>query len=237
MSENQLAAFGSIPFSPAALAKPKQNLDRGYAPRLQLVSTGTSNLAMDKKAEVGNWAIVDGESVVDLGDSVVVIPLCRLEKAVDFSNSDNDIGVVSAFGADTEAYIAIQKASDEFGYDSNCMYGPLYLGFCVTTCQFVEYFCNNKSSRNEAPRLDAFLPISAEAAKQYKVEAREPVPVSFCTKKVKGRGKNKNQWYVPVITAHEGELNVENPPVPEDLAKACANFVKQTIVEEDDRDR
>lgn len=230
---NELAAFSSIPFSPAALAKPRQNLDRGYAPRLQLISTGTSGIAMKKQAQVGNFAIVDGDRVEDVGDSHVIIPLARLDKAVDTSGDS----AVVAFGQDNPEFQSIAARCDRDGFDSGCMYGPVFLVFHVGTCQFLEIYLNNKSGRLEAERINTYLPISKEAAEQYGVDARAPAPVSLSSKLIPAKGKRRNSWYVPVAEDGPATLNVETPPSPEELQKACGNFIKQAQVEKEDRDR
>lgn len=236
MSENSLVAFGSIPFSPAALAKPKQNLDRGWASRLQLVATGSSNLAMEedkeKRIEVGNFAIVDGDNVVDLGNSVTFIPLTRLDKALDISGSTGE-PVVVAFGEDNEEYQRIAEQSTV--KDSKCMHGPVDLVFETSTCQFLELFFSNKSGRMEAPKMGPFFPISPESAKAYECEPRAPRAVTMTSKLVK---KGTNKWYVPVISDGPKSLNVANPPSQEDITKACNNFMKQAAPpEKENRDR
>jgi len=223
---NSLVAFSGIPFSQAALAKPKQNLDRGYASRLQLCSKG--KLIDEGKVRPGCFAIVDGDNVVDLGKEVTLIPLACLDKALDVSGEE----VVVAFGEDNPEYIRISKESTV--QDSGCMYGPVYLVFETSTCQFLELFFNNKSGRNEAPKLATFLPISAEAAKAYKVEARAPRAATVKSKLVK---KGKWSWFAPEIVDGPATLDVETPPSSEDIVKACENFAKQAIVEDEDRDR
>jgi len=235
MSEgNQLTAFSGIPFSPAALAKPKRE-DKGYAPRLQLVSTGSSGL-VEKGVSVGNYGLVDGDNVSDLGDSLTIIPLVRLDKAVDFSDSEE---VVSAFGEDNPEFQRIKGEVDENGYDSGCMYGPLFLAFLVETCQFVELFLNNKSGRNVADDFNPFLPIGKEVAESLNVEPRAPQPVQLTSVLLprKPSKKTRHKWHAIEVAAHEGPLNVAEPPSQEALQKACDNFVKQSIVEDEDRDR
>lgn len=231
---NQLSAFNAIPFSPATLAnKPKRNLERGYASRLQLVATGTSGLAMDEKCKVGNYALVDGDEAIDLGNDLTVVPLVRLDKAVDFSGDDVEV----AFGVDNPRYVDIAGRSDRDGYDSGCMYGPVYLVFETGTGQFLELFLNSKSTRREDSSLIPFLPVSQEAAAQYDCEPRAPQMVSLSSKKLE-RGKNK--WYVPVVKEGPPSVDIADPPTPEEITTACLNFVKQTEaekVEEETRSR
>ena len=223
---NSLVAFGAIPFSAAALAKPKQNLDRGYASRLQLCSKG--KLVDEGKVRPGSFAVIDGESVIDLGKAVTVIPLACLDKALDVSGDE----VIVAFGEDNPEYKRIQHQAGS--QDSGCMFGPVYLVFETSTCQFLELFFNNKSGRNEAPKLATFLPISAEAAKQYGVEARAPRAATVKSKLVQ---KGKWSWFAPEVVDGPASLDVETPPSAQDITQACENFAKQAVVEEEGRDR
>lgn len=225
---NNLVAFSGIPFSQAALAKPKANPDRGYASRLQLCSKG--KLIDEGKVRPGSFAIIDGDNVVDLGKEITCIPLVVLDKALDVSGDE----VVVAFGKDNPEYQRIAEASKTA--DSGCMFGPVFLVFETSTCQFLELFLNNKSGRNEADRIAAYLPISEEAAKEYGVPARAPSAVTVNSKLCKSKN-GKWTWFAPECGPGPDNLNVETPPTNESIAKACGDFVKQSIVEAEDRDR
>lgn len=226
---NQLAAFGGIPFSPAALTPKKDRaLERGYAPSLRLIATGTSKLVSEDRFGVGNYAVVDGQNKTELeDDELLVVPLAKLHKAVDFSEKDE---TVVAFGEETEEYQRIAGECDEGGYDSGCMYGPLYLFYLVNTSQFVEFYLNSKSAKFEEDSIDSYLPISEEIAEQYGVAARPPQLVTLSAKLVKGK---RNQWYVPVVSDGPKSLDGIDPPEAEAVLKACENFVKQAEESDD----
>ena len=239
-AKNELAAFGAIPFSPAALAKPKTNADRGFAARLQFISTGSSKLVSSGKCKVGHYALVDGDNTSDLGTAVTVIPLGRLDKAIDFSGDD----CVIAFGEGTPEFDKIKQEVIDAGFDSGCMYGPVFLCYDVGTGQFVELFLNNASGRNEAENINTFLPVSQAASDQHfeqtgdRVAPRAPRACVLGSKEVTSKRGKKSYTYNVPTTAEAGQVNVGAPPTAEQLTKAVSNFFKQAEPKEDEgRDR
>jgi len=223
---NDLTTFGGdIPFSQAAIAKPAASQDRDYAARLQLVSKGKM---VDKGlARPGSFAVVDGENVTDLGNSVDCIPLACLDKALDVSGEEVSV----AFGKDNPEYQRI--AAEALKPDSGCMFGPVYLLFERTTGSFLELFFNNKSGRVVADRLGALLPISKAAAEAHGVDARAPQAANVSSKYIE---KGRYAWYAPEIAKAEG-VSFDNPPSAEALTKAVVNFLKQGEFEAESRDR
>jgi len=225
-----LAAFGAIPFSPAAIAVPGAQTGK-FLPRVQFLSTGSCKLVSEGKAKVGSYALIDGGNVIDLGKEINVIPLCKLNKAVDIAEG------VSHF-APSEDYDRCVAAVEDSGFDSGCMYGPYYLLFLADTEQFVELFLTNTSGRNEESNIDSFLPISAEAAAQHGIEARAPRPATLGSKEVTSkRGKKSYTYNVPLTNECTTTLNVENPPTQEDVISRCNKFVAQADVETESRSR
>jgi hypothetical protein len=240
MAKNELAAFGAIPFSPAALAKPKTNAERGFASRLQFISTGSSKLVSSGKCKVGHYALVDGEQTYDLGPSVTVIPLGRLDKAIDFSGDE----CIVAFGEGTPEYESIKSEVTTAGFDSGCMYGPVFLCYEVKSGQFVELFLNNASGRNEAENINTFLPVSQAASDQHfeqtgdRVDPRAPRAAILGSKEVTSKRGKKTYVYSVPTTSEAGQISVGEPPTQEQLTKAVNNFFKQAQPkEEEGRDR
>lgn len=242
-NQNAISAFSSasLPFSAAALAKPRTDNDRGYASRLQFISTGSSKLVTAGQVKIGSYALVNGEKVVDLGKEILVVPLGRLDKAIDFSSGDETI---VAFGEGTPEYDKIKAEVVKDGFDSGCMYGPVFLCYEVSSAQFVELFLNNVSGRNEAENINEFLPISVEASDAHfaatgeRVNARAPRAAKLGSKEVTSKRGKKTYIYNVPTTAEGGPLNVSTPPTTERLQAAFASFFKQAEPKEaETRDR
>lgn len=240
--ENALTTFGAgvdIPFSPAAIAPPKRKSSGRFLPNLKFLANDMCGEVKSDKAEAGHWCLVEGDTVTDLGESVVAIPFIRLDKAID--NNPDD--AIVAFGVENDEYIRIAEEVDEDGYDSGCMYGPCFLMYLVDTESFVSCWLYSKSARNEGDNISVFLPVSAEheteecparAARPATLGARE---VTTTPKKDGKKGKKTYTYNVPTTELYSGELNVETPPTNEELGEECVKFVKQTVVEDESRDR
>jgi len=229
---NAITAFSSVPFSPAALAKPKKKAGK-FPARLQFIATGQSKVVTSGQVKVGHWALVDGETTTDLGESINVIVLGRLDKAVNMTSDD-----VETHFAPSKGYDECVEAVEADGYNSGCMFGPVFLCFLCDTEQFVELFLNNKSGRLEGDNINGFLPISEAVAKEFECEARPARPATLGSKTASfKKGKKTIEYCVPTTDECVVALEVENPPTPEQLKEACDNFVKQAEVEEAGRDR
>jgi len=240
MSNTQLAAFGSIPVSEAALpsTEKKAKPQGKFLPRVQFVSTGSSKLVTEKKVGVGHWALVDGDVTTDLGESIDVIVLARVDKGVDFSGDETVVAFKSQNEEDNAEYARIEAEVIADGYDSGCMYGPVFLLFLCDTEQFVECFLNNTSGRNEADNIDLFLPISVEAAKANDCEPRAPRLATLGTKEVTSkRGKKSYTYNVPTTNEGPKSIKLDNPPEPTEVIERCNKFVDQTKIEKESRNR
>lgn len=234
---NELSAFSAPSFTPALATKPKQDLDRGYAPRLQLVATGNSKVVLEDKAKAGQFVIQDGSEVQVVGEnngkSIVVVLLGKLFKAVDRSGDE----VVVNFDPNSDVYQDIAAREAAGGFDSGCMHGPVYLAYCVDAEQFVEISLISKSAKREEGKLDAFVPLSPEQAKELGCEPRQP---SLCTLSSRFIDGKKNKWFVFDTKPGPASLQDVEPPANELVQKAVANFYKQAQpeeVEEENRDR
>jgi hypothetical protein len=230
---NELAAFGSVPFAPAITKKPKQDLDRGYAPNLQLVATGNSKVVMEDKAKSGEFIIRDGQDVERLGKEVTVVLLGKLFKAVDFGGDETVVN----YDPESDVYQDIASRQLKDGINSKCMFGPLYLAYCVNTESFVELYLNSKSGKREESNLDNFVPVGPEQAKELGIEPRGPSLATLKSRFVDGKN---HKWFVFDTKAGPETLDGVEPPSPELVEKACVNFYKQAKeeeVEEEDRAR
>lgn len=231
---NELSAFSAPSFTPALTTKPAQDLDKGYAPNLQLVASGTSKVFTDELAKLGEFIIKDGDSITRLGKTITVVLLGKIFKAVDRSGEQ----VVVDYDQTSDVYKDIVARQAKGGYKSKCMHGPVYLAYVVEAEQFGELSLLSNSAKREESNLDGFVPLSPEQAEELGVDPRGPVMTTLESRKVE---KGDNTWYVfdtkpgPKALAEGTE-----PPSNEVVLKAVENFYKQTQPaekEEESRDR
>ncbi len=148
----------------------------------------------------GHYGIpLSDEEIIDLGESVDVLPLARRPKAIDMTDME---ALVISYDMESEEFKRIAAKSAES--ESHCQYGPSFLVYERSTGRFLEFFCGNKSSRIEAKKLFPFLPltqadIDAKAAAGNTVgdlKPHGPIPVTL---KVKVAENRKGTWHVPVV--------------------------------------
>lgn len=244
MSENALTTFGAgadIPFSPAAIAPPKRKSSGKFLPTLKFLANDECKEVKAGKAEAGHWCLVAGDQVTDLGESIVGIPFVRLDKAMDNNPKD---GAIVAYGAETEEYGRIADEVDADGYNSGCMHGPIFCIYLVDVEDFVQCWLYSKSARNEGDNISLFLPVAKEHATE-ECPARAAAPMTLGAREVTStpakkdgsKGNKEFTYNVPTTVAFEGELEVENPPTPEELVAVCNKFVEQSVVEDESRER
>ena len=169
-----------------------------FVGRLQLFTKGK---AINRKlVGPGNYGVPESDDeVIDLGDTIDIIPLARRPKAIDMT--DNEAIIVNYDPATDEfKRIAAQSLEKE----SHCMYGPSFLVYERSTGRFLEFFCGNKSSRSEAKKVYPYLPltqadIDAKAAAGNDVsdlQPHGPLPLTLKSRLVE---KGTYSWHVPVV--------------------------------------
>jgi hypothetical protein len=154
------------------------------------------------KIRPGHWGIPDGdENIIDLGDSIDILPLARRPKAMDSSDKS---AVVVSYDETSQAFKEIQAKALE--KDSGCQHGISFLVWERSTRQFLEIWFSSKSVRPEAKNLYPFLPLSQadidrKAAAQGDVTGLVPHGTLPVTLKVR-LAENKQSgftWHVPVV--------------------------------------
>ena len=169
-----------------------------YLGRMQLYTKSKAN--MKGLIPQGHYGIPESDdSIIDLGESVDLLPLARRPKAIDMTDME---ALVISYDMESEEFKRIAAKSTES--DSHCQYGPSFLVFERSTKRFLEFFCGNKSSRIEAKKLFPFLPLSqadidAKAENGNAVgdlKPHGPIPVTLKTKVAENR---KGTWHVPVV--------------------------------------
>jgi len=162
--------------------------DFNFIPRIQLVTKG--KYVDQGKIKPGHYGVPQGEDeILDLGESIDILPLAVRNKALD-TNNDPPLAV---YDVNDPLYGEIRDRAGE--KDSGCMYGPSFLVFERNTGEFYELFLGNKSGRVESKKLAPYLPVSQTQAEKFGVPAKEPAPVTLTAKYIQGR----YNWHVPVV--------------------------------------
>ena len=175
-----------------------------FLPRIMLMAT-TSGLVVDKKMAAGDYALVDGDSFIDLGSEFDLLVCNWRPKAMDVSGNE----IVSAYDPDSAVFKEIQAKADV--KDSGCMFGPEFLVYVKSAKKYASYFMSSKTSRREAPALRKYL-TKAATLKSHLIDPP----------------KSKYKWYGPVVTSCSTPFEVpsleslkveinkfNNPPVEE----------------------
>ena len=193
-----------------------------FVGRLQLFTKGK---AINRKlVGPGNYGIPESDDeVIDLGDTIDIIPLARRPKAIDMTD---DEAIIVNYDPGTEEFKRIAAQSLE--KESHCMYGPSFLVFERSTGRFLEFFCGNKSSRSEAKKIYPFLPltqadIDAKAAAGNDVsdlQPHGPLPLTLKSRLVE---KGTYSWHVPVVVKCSTPF-AKMPPM-ERIVKEITSFL------------
>lgn len=186
-----------------ALAKVAKGSD--FLPRLQLVTKG--KYVDQGKITPGHFGVpqAGGDEILDLGDSVDIIPFLFRPKAMDVSDKEAIITVFdNTEDPEFKRIIAAPK-------NTGCFWGPTFLVYERSTAAFYELFFNNASGRSEAGKMRAFLPT----------EQNGGVPGAAT---ITSRYKTKGEWgwHVPVI--NKCTLEFDAAPAIEAINEAVDKF-------------
>ena len=190
--------------------------------RLQLFTKGK---AVNRKlVGPGNYGIPESdEKVQDLGDAIHIIPLARRPKAIDLTDPE---AIIVSYDPNSEEFKRIAATSLE--KESHCMYGPSFLVYERSQGRFLEFFCGNKSARNEAKNIYPYLPltqadIDAKAARGEDVSnlsSHGPIPLMLTSRLVE---KGTYSWHVPVVG--KSDVKFHKLPTHEQVVKEMTAFV------------
>lgn len=176
-----------------------------FLPRLQLVTKG--KYVDTGKIKPGHFGVPQsgGEEILDLGDSVDIIPFMFRPKAMDVSDRD---AIVTVFDniedPEFKRIIAAPK-------NAGCFWGPTFLVFERSTGKFYDYFFNNASGRTEAGKMRPFLPSEDSGG----------LP-SACTISSRYKTKGEWGWHVPVIT--QCTMEFDTVPTLEQINETVEKF-------------
>lgn len=190
--------------------------------RLQLYTKGK---AVNRKlVGPGNYGIPESdEKVKDLGDAIDIIPLARRPKAIDMTDPE---AIIVSYDPNSAEFKRIAAVSLE--KESHCMYGPSFLVYERSQGRFLEFFCGNKSARNEAKNVYPYLrltqaDIDAKAARGEDVSnlaPHGPIPLTLTSRLVE---KGTYSWHVPVVSKSMAKFH--KLPAQDEVVKEITAFV------------
>lgn len=125
-----------------------------FLPRIQLV---TANSDKCKKPAsqgggfpVNHYALVQGKTYQDIGESVDLLCVAWRPKALDMNDD-----IITVYNPNDAEFKRIQELSEQ--KDSGGMWGYEFLCWVGSLGQFATFFMGSKSARNEAPNLKALI--------------------------------------------------------------------------------
>lgn len=177
-----------------------------FLPRIQLVTKG--KYVDTGKIGPGRWGVPlpGGEEIQDLGPSIDVLPLWARAKALDMGDRD---AIVAVYNSKDPEFQRIKNAPKNTG----CMWGPSFLVIERSTGKLYELFFGNASGRNEAGKLQPFLPSSDNGGSPL------PATLNIRYKKTPDYG-----WHVPVVTKCSEPFDPADCPSEEVITKELEKF-------------
>ena len=171
-----------------------------FLPRLQLVTKG--KYVDTGKIAPGHWGVPQpgGEDIIDLGESIDIVPLDARAKALDMGDKD---AIVAVYSTKDPEFARIKAAPKNTG----CMWGPSFLVLERSTGKLYELFFGNASGRQEAGKLRPFLAGPA------------PATLGIRYKKTPDYG-----WHVPVVTKCSEPFDPANCPSGDEIRAEIEKF-------------
>ena len=127
-----------------------------YIGRMQLYTKSKANLK--GLIPTGHYGIPESdEEIIDLGDSVDLLPLARRPKAIDMTDME---ALVISYDMESEEFKRIAAKSTES--DSHCQYGPSFLVYERSTRRLPGVLLRQQVEPHRAKKLFPFLPLSQD---------------------------------------------------------------------------
>ena len=204
----------------------KELLEGGFLRRIQFFAKAGETVESGKIV-AGHYGIVNGQEIIDLGNTLDIIIFAYRQKALDLVDRKNPI---VSFIPKSDLYQDIKARSKET--QSNCQEGFTFLVFERTTADFYELFLGTKSGRIEGKKVRTFAPVTEAISKALKAvgQDEEPHGPLACTLSAEFL-KRKFSYYVPVCKQCSQVFT--RLPNEEQIVKAITKFMalKSTEVE------
>lgn len=237
----QTLDFGAVKTRKTDLSKFSSGGSR-FLRRLQL--NDNNQFVKQGLISPGHWGIpVSAKEITDLGKSIDLLLFAVREKCLDmngekplavFEPSHPDFERIYWEVYDQDKYLENGGELDDNGIAcspnvkkpairglNGFMHGASFLVFERTTESLFELYLANGSGREEAKRMDVFLPIDGERAAELGCEPRNPVPCTLQGKYINGK---THQWWAPEVLKCSDTLF--NLPPAQQLFAEITKFVE-----------
>lgn len=196
MSETGLANVSAISSMLAAAGQSKYATEEAalsvtkvgdWLPYMTVEGSNSKNVKQ-KKIQLGVFGLVEGKSIIDLGEEVVCVVLAWRPKAAEFEPK-----VLSFYDVSSDEFKKIQARAELPGLN-NAACGPEFLIWLPERQKLCTFHFGNKSMRMEAPNLLAGLKDPANGG------------IFQCRLFCKYIEKPKFSWHCPETKPFKGEL-------------------------------
>lgn len=170
-----------------------------FLPYLKLCGS-TNKFVKNRSVGMGNFAIVDGDNITDIGDSIVGLFFSWRPKAIDY-DAGGEVQV-----AYDPASALFKKISTEDGQSQE--FGPEFLVWLPEQEQLVTYHLGNATGRRESPKIlgpmKANNGIAALRVNSKYIETK------------------KYSWHGPEVHTYDGPI--ESPELTEEMTGHISKF-------------
>lgn len=130
-----------------------------YLPRLQLM-TANSKQCKSGDFPINSYALVNGDSFIDLGKTIDIGIICWRPKAIDMGGEQ----VVASYNIQNDLFRSIQAKSEI--QNSMCMAGPEFLVW-IPNHGYATFFMGSKSAKRESQNIKSLIGKTATLTSKY----------------------------------------------------------------------
>lgn len=176
-----------------------------YLPRIQLFGFKSDAVAKNMIPRE-HYGLVEGKEIIDLGETVTIVPIARRLKAMD--TSDRQAPIISTNNESPLFKEIVARAGTP---QSNCMFGPEYLVYLAGRNKLALLFLCSVTARNESKKIEPFM------------KSRSPITLSS-----RLASNAKGTWTAMVV--NESEVPVS---VPQEIVDRVVPEVDKFLVKVD----
>lgn len=123
-----------------------------WLPRLQLFGSNSEECKTGKVPIAHYGLVKDKDTLIDLGESVNVLPIRWRPKAMRFPQGQNP---VSFYDPNDEGFKKIKEDSSQ--PNARCIFGPEFLIYVLDKNEFATFLMGNKTARNVAQEVLGYM--------------------------------------------------------------------------------
>jgi len=182
-----------------------------YLPRLQLMGSNTAAVK-ERKIAAGHWALVNN-SIIDLGEEIIVLPIDVRPLALDLSDTDD---IVRSYDPQSDLYKQIKATS--MSPNSGCLSGPQFLVYIGSGFDsFATWHASTKSASEPANVLFDAVNRSSAAVLGWELAK-----------------KGTYRWEAPTCALSDQEVEIDIEAVQAQINAFRAEMVEAPATTEED---